>query len=464
MSQTTNVQIQVGSQPLYKCQSQEQGFLNLTIPLTCPFCLAKEIEVCTWGSYLTNTGEVARYRCKTCLKTFNPAKIPYWKTKVQEIVWKLAQLAIGNRFSVNALAKMWEVPETTLRTLITEIKEFLAHNLQRAKQLQEQLTPPGTTETASLRIIFYDEGFLKLLGASGFIIFTLTADGTPLTMEIEPHRDAETIHGHFVQAITQLGGIDVIIGDGATAILAAAKALRQPLILVQHIHSGKKHRARIIRLESIPNRKALRQTTIELHTGSLLPNTESKLKAVIKKVYAPTWNSSAKRNRNQIKNNGSPENNLKRSGTLTPEEGAGSSGKPRDKKARLLKGHSIILRTGKTPYEMELNHIPIEADLESVDCPSLLEIWTMLSFVQQALPNQFISSNRAEVFNALHDRHNVYWGRKTLQHANRDLKAWTSMIFFAKASRALIQQHIWHLPHRLLVQLYPLMISKVRIH
>jgi len=129
--------------------------------------------------------------------------------------------------------------------------------LGHAKQLQERLGVPSTTETSSLRVIFYDEGFLKLLSADGFIIFTLAADGTPINVAIESKRDAQTIHGYFVQAMTQLGGIDVIVGDGAIAILAAAKALRQPLILVQHIHQGKGKRARITTLEPIPNRKVL---------------------------------------------------------------------------------------------------------------------------------------------------------------------------------------------------------------
>jgi hypothetical protein len=136
---------------------------------------------------------------------------------------------------MNTLAEMWGVPETTLRTLVTAIKEFLAGHLERARQLQERLGDSSTTETSSLRTIFYDEGFLKLLGANGFIIFTLAANGTPINLAIESKRDSQTIHGYFVQAMTQLGGLDIIVADGAKAILTAAKALRQPLILVQHI-------------------------------------------------------------------------------------------------------------------------------------------------------------------------------------------------------------------------------------
>ena len=463
MSQTTNVQMQVGSQPLKTWLKNDQEFIELPIPLTCPKCKGKDIEVGTWGSYSTNTGDVRRYRCKNCLDTFNPAKIPYWRKKVQELVWKLTQQTIKDRYPVNALAKMWQVPETTLRSLVTDIKDFLARNLELAKQLQERLAVADTVETSSLRIIFYDEGFLKLLGANGFIIFTLAADGTPINVAIEPRRDAQTIHGYFVQAMTQLGGIDVIVADAGQAILAAAKALRQQLILVQHIHQGKKKRARIIKLDPILNRKALWQTTIELHTGSLLANTESKIIVNKKKVYPAKWSTPAIKHKQLPKRNKARDPSSKRISILTPAEGAGSIKKRRQRKTRYLKGHAAVLRTGSNAYEVELNYIPGEAEITAPDCPSLVEVQSMLVIVQQALPDQFISSNRAEVFNALHDRYNVYWGRKSLIHANRDIRAWISITFFPDGSRALLQRQKWHIPYRLLFQLWPLMISKVHM-
>ncbi len=463
MSQTTTVQIQVGSQPLIKRLEHNQSFLSLPIPLTCPLCQEKDIEIGSWGSYPTTTGEVKRFRCKNCLGTFNPAKIPFWKKKVQEIIWKLTQLVIKDKFSVSALVKMWGVPETTLRTLVTAIKEFLATHLEQAKQLQERLGVPSTTETSSLRIIFYDEGFLKLLGANGFILFTLASDGTPINVAIEPKRDAQTIHGYFVQAMTQLGGIDVIVGDGAVAILAAAKALRQPLILVQHIHQGKGKRARITTLEPIPNRKALWDTTIELHTGTLLSNVESKIMARKKRVYPAKWSTPVIKTKHRIRGNKVKHSSSKRTSILTPTEGAGPTKKVRKRRTSFLKGHAIALRTAGHPYELEINYIPGESNLDSPECPHLAKVHSILARVQQALPDQFISSNRAEVFNSLHDRYNVYWGRKSLAHANRDLQAWTAVTFFPEGSRALLHRHSWHIPYRLLFQLWPLMISKVRI-
>jgi transposase-like protein len=460
---TANIQLQLGPQ-LHSTQYRwPHENLELDIPVKCPHCRGNTEAISTWGSYPTSTGEVRRYRCKTCWRTFNPAKIPYWRDKVGVFVWKLTQMVIKDRVAINALAKMWGVPETTLRTLTSAVKDFLATNLEIIKQLQERLSVPDTVKLSPLRVIFYDEGFIKLLGANGFILFTLTMDGTPINVAIEPQRDTQTIHGYFVQAMTQLGGIDVIVSDGGKAILAAAKALRQPLILVQHIHQGKGKRARIIKLEPIPNRKALWEITVELHTGSLLANTESKIMARTKKVYPAKWASPTPRKKRDIKQKLSQKDSIKRTGVLTPVEGVGSSKKARPRNTSFLKGHAIALRTGANPCEYELGYIPSESDFTATDCPSLTQLQAMFGVVQQTLPKQFISSNRAETFNALHDRYNVYWGRKSLLHANRDVRAWTAVTFFPEGCRVLLQRHKWHVPYRLLVHFLPLMISKVRM-
>ena len=163
------------------------------------------------------------------------------------------------------------------------------------------------------------------------------------------------------------------------------------------------------------------------------------------------------------KRNKTRDPSSKRISILTPAEGAGSTKKRRQRKTRYLKGHAAVLRTGNDAYEVELSYIPGEAEITAPDCPSLVEVQSMLVTVQQALPDQFISSNRAEVFNALHDRYNVYWGRKSLTHANRDIQAWISVTFFPDGSRALLQRQKWHSPYRLLFQLWPLMISKVKM-
>ncbi len=226
MSCTANLQMQLGPQLHVTQYEWPQPNFKLGITVECPYCGGKTEIIGGWGSYPTLTGKVRRYMCKNCARTFNPAKIPYWHDKVEEFVWKLTQMTIKDRVVVNALAKMWEVPETTLRTLITAIKDFLAINLEIIKQLQERLSEPDTVKHSDLRTIFYDEGFIKLLGANGFILFTFAADGTPINVAIEPRRDAQTICRYFVQAMTQLGGIDVIVGDGAKTIFEEEASLQ----------------------------------------------------------------------------------------------------------------------------------------------------------------------------------------------------------------------------------------------
>ena len=206
-----------------KCESYK---FNLSIPLSCPQCNTHGEHVGTWGYYQTLTEEVRRYMCKSCCKTFNPANMPFWKDKVTELIWKLSQLAIEDKMTINSLSRKFFIPETTLRRLITEIKTFLSDNFEQAKQLYEWSTIKQGKKKGDIRVIFYDEGFLKILGRTGFLIFTINNDGKPISLAVESKRDSETIYNHFLQAITQLGGVDVIIGDGAPTITAATKALK----------------------------------------------------------------------------------------------------------------------------------------------------------------------------------------------------------------------------------------------
>ena len=95
--------------------------------------------------------------------------------------------------------------------------------------------------------------------------------------------------------------------------------------------------------------------------------------------------------------------------------------------------------------------------------PTLQEIQGMISLVQKVLPNQFITSNRAEVFNAIHDNVLTYQGRKSFDHANRDLLAWAVMKFYPIMAKKIIQSHHWKIPVSLLSGLWPLLISKVKL-
>lgn len=205
------------------------------------------------------------------------------------MIWKLAQLSVEDKLSIRSLSRKWNIPETTLRVLITDIKHLLASSFERIKQLDELQNIRSGNKPEEIKIILYDEGFLKLLGIQAYLIFTLDGDGKPITLCIENNRNAETIYNHFLSAMTQMGGLDVIISDGAPAILSATRALSHDLVLIMQIHQNDGKRARIIKLETVPNKKIMIETTIELHTGSLLLGTESELTVSKKTIYPKTF-------------------------------------------------------------------------------------------------------------------------------------------------------------------------------
>ena len=223
-------------------------------------------------------------------------------------------------------------------------------------------------------------------------------------------------------------------------------------------------RARIKEYLTIPQRKTLLETTIELHTGSLLPNTESIITVREQKVYPPKYtphNNKQKKNKKRI---ASKSYLVKREGALTPIEGVNKQNSRKTKNTSLLKGHQVFLRTGNNPLENELSFIPSKADYNSNDCPSLTKLQRMLNLAQSALPNQFITSNRAEVFNALYDRNNHSWGVTTIKQANNNARAWAVLKFYPNEAKKLINKHEWHLPYRLLRQLDFLIFSKMEIY
>lgn len=263
--------------------------------------------------------------------------------------------------------------------------------------------------------------------------------------------------------MTQLGGVDVILTDGAPAILTAVKALRSDVILIQHIHSGDGKRARLIKLTTIPNRKAMEQTTMELHTGSLLLNTESIATVSKKKIYPKNLSGTSKVEKGIQPDLTDSKELIDRKGVLTPEESSPITKKSAKRPSKLLKGHKINLNTGPTISMFELSYLdPLSLSTEKLT-PTLLELHEMVLLTQTVLPYQFITSNRAETFNALHDHFQSYWGNKSFYHANRDLLAWAVMKFYPTAAKRLIQSHHWHVPYTLLKQLWPFLISEVKL-
>src|SRR3972149_6869420 len=121
------------------------------------------------------------------------------------------QSTVEDGMAITALAQQWNVSKSTLRTLIAELRSVLSASFELAKQLYQRTSLPSTQDRPRYRVIAYDEGFLKLLGLTAYLIFTLDSEGRPLTLVIEPRRDAKTLYTHLVSAQSQLGGIDFII-------------------------------------------------------------------------------------------------------------------------------------------------------------------------------------------------------------------------------------------------------------
>ena len=289
MSDTALINIFLGHQKRYPDIYQNNIQQQLLIPLECPYCFAKESHVATWGTYQTKEREIPRYYCYNCEKTFNPAKLPFWKSTCSEILWKLAQLTIEDKVSVHSLAEKYNLPQSTLYLLLTRLKIFLASSYELGKQLYDHMHKNDEKNKEELRIVAYDEGFLRLLGVSAYLLFTLDKKGRPLTLQIEENRTAETVYNHLLTASTQLGGIHVFIADGGPAILSAVRALRSDLLFIRHIHKGSAKRAQIMKYTIQPEKKKIIETVIELHTGSLLPNTESIITVTVKEQYPTTF-------------------------------------------------------------------------------------------------------------------------------------------------------------------------------
>jgi len=118
--------------------------------------------------------------------------------------------------TINSIARMYNVSESTLRRLTKEIKTLLAENFEYTRQIHEQLAGVKKKPRGGLAYLFNNEGFMKLLGVNALMNFTVEGDGRPITLAIETRHDGETVHGLFLQAATQLGGIDVKLSPVST--------------------------------------------------------------------------------------------------------------------------------------------------------------------------------------------------------------------------------------------------------
>lgn len=255
--------------------------------LSCPECSKFYPTFTTWGFYKKIGGLVRRYYCYDCKKACNPSKIPWVYDRMGKIALEIGKLVIKNNLSIRKVSMALDIPESTLQTAIVEIEQILSDNYEFIKTLDSALKEKISTNKKNFRVLYYDEGFHRLLGNNYYLVFAVNELGEPIQVNLVPSRDTETIRECLEQAIIKMGGVDLIVSDGAPAILSAIRSLKMSLVLIQQIHSDSGKRARIIKIDPILGTKRLRELTVELHTESLKSDKESIIRVKTKEVYPP---------------------------------------------------------------------------------------------------------------------------------------------------------------------------------
>jgi transposase-like protein len=150
-----------------------------------------------------------------------------------KIAFQLGKLIFKNNLSVKGLSESLEVPESTLRTIISEIESQLSDNFEFIKSLDEILNSEKKDKNKSMKVLYYDEGFHRLLGTQYYLIFVVDSNGLPIQAELSSSRNREDIRENLEQAISKLGRIDMIVADGSPTILSAIRGMYRSMLLVQ---------------------------------------------------------------------------------------------------------------------------------------------------------------------------------------------------------------------------------------
>lgn len=98
----------------------------------------------------------------------------------------------------------------------------------------------------------------------------------------------------------------------------------------------------------------------------------------------------------------------------------------------MLTGYGLLLQTSEQIGGIALSWIKEWDNNPKGEKPNLLEIHALLVKVQNIFPDLFITSNRAEQFNSVHDREISYHGHRNLNQANRHLDAWVLFKYYSK--------------------------------
>lgn len=133
-------------------------------------------------------------------------------------------------------------------------------------------------------------------------------------------------------------------------------------------------------------------------------------------------------------------------GILTPEKARKTKkGRP-ENVTTPPKGVCFNFRTGPELGEVKVDPLPFK---QTKSLPNNIDssyLQNLLHVVQSVTNGKTVSSNRAEVFNSLHDRDVQYKGRKNVYRAMQRLKAWVVLRFHRRRAQETINSSIWNHP------------------
>ena len=132
--------------------------------------------------------------------------------------------------------------------------------------------------------------------------------------------------------------------------------------------------------------------------------------------------------------------------TLTPEETIPKPKITRKKRSKTLTGYGLHLQISDQLGAFSLAWMENWNDNPRGERPNLHEIYSTLALTQQVFPDLFITSNKAEQFNSVHDREINYRGRRSLSHARSHLKSWLRYQYRPKVVESVLKRNPIRIP------------------
>lgn len=131
------------------------------------------------------------------------------------------------------------------------------------------------------------------------------------------------------------------------------------------------------------------------------------------------------------------------------------------RRAKLLTGYTLHLQTYDNIGQLAISYVGQSHESIKGIKPDLLEIYSILIKIQTVFPNLFITSNRAEHFNSVHDRQLSYRGRTTPENANKRLKSWILYKYYKIGVERFLNTRKFNIPYSILQKTYQLQIKEV---